>query len=340
MKKRIFYLIGLICICFLAKGEATEKEIIKLGAPLVTEGSAWGKNFEQMNAELIKKSNGQLLFQFHFGSGDEKEMIALLKNNQYDALSLTTVGLGQILPEMNLLQLPMLFSTYDELYYVLDRITPKFSEPFEKKGFVFLGWAAYGFVYPFSKEPIKTQTDLQRTRFWAWDVDPIAKSFASASGRDPILLPIQNVLPSLRNGDIQAIVSSPLACIALQWYTQIKFMTDLRISVGMGATILDKKCFDRLSNEHKLLLREITQKYHQKLINTIREKNEESIDVLKEQQIEVISVPHREKMKWIQVAQQVQNQFAGKLYRKELLDEVRHLLETYRNKKITNSISR
>ena len=330
MKNWSFYFITLFVIGVVTEGKAANKEIIKLGAPLVTEASTWGEIFNHMNAELIEESKGSIRFQFFFGIGDEKGLIELLKNKQFDAVSLTAIGIGQILHEINILQLPMMFSTYDELDHVRDKVTRKFSDKLEKKGYVFLGWGDYGFVYLFSKEPIKTQTDLQRTQPWVWDIDPIGKAFAIASGRDPILLPIQSVLISLRKGDVQTVYSSPLACIVLQWHTQIKYMTSLPLSAGVGATIIDKGRFDRLSVEHKHLLKEITKKYHKLLVSRVQRENEKAIGVLQEQGIKVVSVPNQEELKWLQVAEQVQNQFTGKLYSKELLDEVRHLVGEYR----------
>jgi TRAP-type C4-dicarboxylate transport system substrate-binding protein len=106
-------------------------------------------------------------------------------------------------------------------------------------------------------------------------------------------------------------------------------MSDLRLAAGIGATIISKKQYDKLPDEHKDLLREITRKYHEQLANTVREKNEESIGVLREEGIEVIHVPLVERERWSGVARQVQDQFAGRLYPRELLDEVRNLLNEY-----------
>ncbi len=332
MRKNALFLLCVISGCMLLHGIATCEVIMKLGAPLVTESSSWGKYFKQMNAELIEQSEGQLRFQFYFGGGDEKGSIDRLKNNQYDAVALTVVGLEEILPELSVFQLPMLFTSYEELDYVKDKLTQRFSQRFNEAGYVLLGWGDYGFIYLFSSGPIRTQTDLQRTKFWIWDLDAIAKSFAAKSGGRPVLLPIQNVLASLEAGDIQTVPSSPLACIALQWHPHVKFMTDLQLLAGVGATIIDKARYDRLPEKHQDLLRRVAEDYHRKLSDRIREENERSIDVLKEQGIAVISVPQRERLKWAQVAEQVQDQFVGILYSRELLDEVKDLLEEYRKK--------
>jgi len=340
MNKWIFFLITLIIICIIVApilkvasrtGKATGKEIIKLGT-LAPKESDWGKMLNRMNAALIRESGGQLQFKLYFGFGEED----LIK--RCDAVSLTATGLGRVLPASFIFQLPMLFSTYEELDCVRSELTPEFSKMFDAEGYVLLGWGDLGFIYLFSKKTIKTQTDLKETRFWAWDIDRITQKFASESGKNPVTLPIRSVLLALKNGDIQTVYTSPYACIVLQWHTEVKYMSNLRLAAGVGATIISKKRYDKLSSKHQDLLRKIMQKYHEPLVTTIREKNDESIGVLKEEGIEVIDVLNGEKEKWLQVAKQVQDHFAqdnfaGQLYKKELLDKVRSLLAKYRKDK-------
>ena len=331
MNKWLSLFIILIILCAIVDVKAEDEEMIKLGT-LATETSDWGKIFKQMNAELMEKSDSKLLFRIYFGR-DEKDLADLIKSKQFDAVSASVLGLGQVLPEILVFYLPMLFSTYEELDYVRNGLTEYYAQQFDRKGYKLLGWGDMGFGYLFSKEPVRTQTDLQKTQLWVWDIDPISKAYASASGREPVVLPIQNVLSSLIRGDIQTVYGPPLACIVFQWHTQIKYMTDLRLAVGIGATIMSKSRFDKLSDRHKGLIQEISRRHHERLVKRIRARNEESIDVLKQQGIQIISVPHQERLKWAQIARRVENQFAGQLYSKELLDEVKNLLEAYHKHK-------
>jgi len=313
-----------------ATAQTVDKEIIKWGT-LATEASDWGQVLKQMNADLVKQSGGKLVIRFYFGR-DEQDLVALLKNKQCDAVSLTTVGLGQVLPEIAVLQMPMLFSEYEEWDYVKENLTAEFVKRFDKTGYTFLGWADLGFIYLFSKERIRTQSDLQKSKVWAWTLDPIAQAFASAAGSEPVLLPIESVLTSLRNDEIQTVYTSPLACIVYQWQTQVKYLTDLPLTVGIGAAIMDKGRFERLSKEHRDLLQTLAKKYHEQLVNRIRESNEESLRVLQERGLKIIDVPQMEKRKWRQVLVRVQNRFIGQLYEKDLLDQIRNLVKQYRNK--------
>ncbi|MCH7679553.1 TRAP transporter substrate-binding protein DctP [candidate division KSB1 bacterium] len=313
-----------------ATAQTLDPEIIKWGT-LATEASDWGQVLKQMNAELVKQSGGTLVIRFYFGR-DEQDLVSLLNNKQSDAVSMTTVGLGQVLPEIAVLQMPMLFSEYEEWDYVKENLTAEFVKRFDKAGYTFLGWADLGFIYLFSKERIRTQSDLQKTKVWAWTLDPLAKAIALAAGREPVLLPIESVLSALINGDVQTVYGPPLGCLVYQWHTQVKYMTDLRLNVGIGAAIMDKGRFERLSKEHQDLLLKIAKKYHEQLVDRIRQSNEESLRVLKQRGLQVTSVPHIEERKWRQVFVRIQNQFVGQLYEKDLLDQIRNLVKQYRSK--------
>lgn len=325
MKKLIFFI--LIVFLFTSDYAQMESHTLKFGT-IAIEGSSWGQIYQEMNIELQSKSDDRLKFKFYYGR-DETDLLNMLNNKQLDAISITTVGLGEILSEINIFGLPLLFSSYQELDYVREKLTPMFKQSFSEKGYTFLGWGDHGIIYLFSKTPIRTQTDLQKSRFWVWVHDPISRVFASASGREPTLLPLESVLPSLLNNEIHTVYNSPLSCIVYRWYTQINYLTDLPLAFGVGATILNTPAFDRLSKSDKSLLLEVSQKYHNHLIKKIRQDNEESLNILKKEGIKIVYMPAQEKIKWNRIAVQVQNQFVGQLYDESLLKRLRDLINKF-----------
>ncbi len=334
MKYPLRFLLVVVLVCFFASGKIICQESMRLGT-LATEESDWGIMLKEMNAELIKASDDRLRFALTFAM-EEKRQIDLMRKGQFDAASLTTIGLGQVLKELFIFELPMLIMTYDELDFVRTELTPEFSRKFEELDYILLGWGDLGFTYLFSKKPIRTQTDLKKTRLWACDINPIAEAFAAESGKDPILAPIGNVLSKLKSNEIETVYASPYACLALGWHAHVKYMSDLSLAPGVGATIMRKKRYDSLPERDRKLLLDVSEKHHQQLIQRIRKRNVESIDVLKERSgIEIISIHDKEQQKWNDVALRVQNDFAAKesFFSKELLERVRVLLEEYRGMK-------
>ena len=319
MNRRIFSFIVSLFICFVFTGNIAGQEIITLGI-MAPEGSDWGRVLSEMNRELMERSENQLRFQIYWNQSEKN-----FKN--FDAASLTGCALGRdLISEIFVLQLPMLFSNYAELDCVRSKLTPRFEQGLAEEGYVLLGWAEFGFIHLFSKEPIKTHTDLHGKQVWAWTIDPIGKEFICQSGQEPVVLSIETALDSLRESIIDTVYISPLACIQLGWHTEVRYMADFRLSAGIGATIISQRRYDELSPEHKNILKEVTQEYHRQLIETIREENKKAIDTLEQYGIEVIQVPTVEKKQWDKAATNVQSHFVGDLYEKDLLDEVRKLL--------------
>ncbi|MGD8538740.1 MAG: TRAP transporter substrate-binding protein DctP [Candidatus Aminicenantes bacterium] len=323
-----------VCILFLSVlGNTSDQKPIRLGT-LATEESDWGNSLKAMNAELIKESEGQIKLALTF-SMDEERLIDLMRKGQFDAVSVTGMGLGWVLGELFIFELPMLFSSYEELDYVRRKLTPEFSRRFENINYVLLGWGDLGFTYLFSKQPIRTQSDLKKTRFWVSNLDPVAEAFAIESGEKPTLASVSNVLSMLEQDEIDTVYGPPYGCLALQWYTHLNYMSDLILAPGFAATIINKRKFDTISLSERNLFKRISEKHHRLNREIIRKRNEESIDVLKNEGIEIIPIPLKEKQKWHSVALRVQNQLAaqGRFFDRELLDRVRQLLEEFHEDK-------
>ncbi len=330
MNRQVFSLIALMIIYSLVAGNAAGQEVITLGT-MATEMSDWGRIFIEMNARLMAESRRQLRFQFYWGISEER-LIRSVKSGSLDAVSLTGTGSGNILPEAFIFQLPMLFSGYEQLDYVRDGLTSRFEEKFAEKDYILLGWGDLGFIHLFSTEPIRTQSDLQQTKVWAWDIDSIGKELIAASGISPVLLPIQTVLSSLKSGDVETVYTSPLGCLAFGWQTEVRYMStfpDFHLAAGIGATIMSKDRYDELSEDHKTLLERITREYHEELIQTIRQKNRASLGTLAQNGIEVIQITSAEQAQWKEVAQDVRNGFADVLFPQDLLDAVDNLLQQF-----------
>ena len=123
-------------------------QTIKFGT-LAPEGSPWYKIIRDMAEDWEGATKGKIRFRIYPGgmAGDDPDMVRKMRVGQLHAAALTSDGLIQIAPESRALQIPMMFASYEELDYVMDRITPKFEAAFESKGFKVLHWADAGWVH-------------------------------------------------------------------------------------------------------------------------------------------------------------------------------------------------
>jgi TRAP-type C4-dicarboxylate transport system substrate-binding protein len=328
MKRFLVPVLLALVLAFPAGGSANENFEIKV-ATVAPEGSVWLRVMRQMDAELKKVTNGRVSFRFFGGGvlGDDKTVLEKMRYGQVQAAGFTGVGLGEILPETRVMELPFHFRTYKQVDCVLKELLPEFEKKFIEKGYVLLGWSDQGFVYLYSKKPIRTVADMNSTKPWVWDVDPLAKAIFQAFGIKGVPLSLQDVFTSLQTGLVDTVYISPVAAIALQWYTRVSHMVDFPIADGAGAILLSKDYWDKMPPDLQQALKATTEKYAKRLNAATRSLNDKSTDVLRQKGLTVEAPTDAQIVEFRVKGREAANLLVGKLFSKELLTRVQGLLE-------------
>ncbi|MFO1518254.1 MAG: TRAP transporter substrate-binding protein DctP [bacterium] len=336
LKKSALIAASLLMSLFALKTQAAEHEI-KFSV-LAPEGSTWVNMMKEMDKELQTASGGKLAFKIYAGgvSGDEKDVIRKMRIGQIHAAGLTGVGLGDIVPSVRVLELPMLFKNYQESDYVKSKLQKEFETQFDQKGYVLLGWAEAGFVNIFSNKPIKSKADMAGTKWWAWEGDPLVKAMYETLGIVPTPLALPDVLTSLQTNLIDAVYGPPLGVIALQWFTKTKYMTDLNLANSTGALVMSKAEFAKLPPDLQALLKTTAAKYSGKLIQAIRQDNARSVDTLKKNGIQMVPVAPADKAELEKISLEVRPKLVGKLYSQDLLNRVQGYIDEFRKSHASN----
>ncbi len=285
-----------------------------------------------MARDLKKESSGTLKLKIYPGGikGDELDVLRRMRANRLHASGFSGVGLGVVLPQIRILEAPLLFKNYAEIDHVKARLFDRFSAEFEKKGYVLLGFAEAGFVYFYSKKSLKGPDALKSVKMWAWKGDPVAETFLKTFGIRTYPLHLADVNTGLETGMIDSFYSPPLAAVAFQWTTRVEHILDYPMVNSTGALLINKRSFYRLSTENQELLRAISLKYCSKLVELTRKENKEAMTVLTGSGIQ-IDTPTED-----QVALLTEN--AGKtyeknipaLYSRELFEQVNIILKEFR----------
>ena len=328
----VFLLIfGMLCLPIVS----LSAESIKF-ATLAPKGSTWMNNFEAMGKEIRAKTNGELRLRIYPNGvqGDELDVVRKMRAGLIHAGAMTATGLGEIQEEVLIFQLPRMFKTYAELDHVRDYLHADFEKAFMDAGYVLLGVGDIGYYFIFSNQPIRTITDLQSSsvKMWARTSDKIALEFYENAEIATVPREVTQVLPSLYAGQINTIVASPYVAVALQWYDKFKYMSDLPINVGVGATVITKEKFDQLSPDQQKVLREVAKAYQNDLIQSIRKDNERALDALqKKAGIEVVEFEDESRDAWDAIAVETHNALVGEIYSQAFLDKINALLQKYRD---------
>jgi TRAP-type C4-dicarboxylate transport system substrate-binding protein len=328
-----------LAAALLAAGPARAQDVkyIKF-ATLAPEGSTWMNVMSDLSKDLEKATGGRLKFKFYPGAmaGEDKDVVKKIRIGQLQAAGFTGVGLGEIAPDVRLLDSPWLFRDRKELEHIREKFAPQLDAAVEKGGFVVLGWTDLGSVYIFSKNPISTIEDMRRSRMWVWEGDPIAEAAYQALGVNPIPLSVVDVMQSLQTGMIDAVYGPPHGVVALQWFQRVKNIYPVPMAESTGAVLISKKFFDALPEGERKTLVDLSAKHLKRLNELSDADNDKALLSLQKQGLTLAPRPGADVMRrYEELGRAARRQLAGRLFDAKLLDQVEKELALLRARKTT-----
>ena len=308
--------------------------ILKLGT-LAPEGTAWVKAFRDIGRELEQKTNKQVGLRLFPGGilGDEEDMLRKIKVGQIQGALLTGGGLGLIFKDVKILSIPFLFQDYGDVDAVLKKWEPYFQKGFEENGFKSLGWAEQGFIYLFSKQPIKSAADLRRGKVWIWEDTAMGRAVFKELGVNPIPLSIPDILMALQTGMIDTIYSSPLAAISMQWFTKVSYLTDVPLAYSAGAVVVQKSAFEKIPAAQKGTVEEIFKRNLEPLKESIRGENQKAIQVLTAKGIKLVTPSPADLKEFQAIVIKGIGTLGEDQFSKKTLEEITAFVQTLRKEK-------
>lgn len=291
-------------------------------ASLAPEGSDWDKEFKRTRKEIEEGTAGAVKIRLYPGGvmGDEPAMIRKVRTGQLTGAAVTSVGLAQINKAALALQLPLLFKDTKTLDRARAAMSPTFDKLFEDAGFKRGIWGDVGEAYIFSQKPVAKPADLADSKFWVWSADGVMKETAKAAGVNGVELDVPDVLPSLQTGLIDAFTASPYAAIALQWYTKATHVTNLKLAMAVGASVISLEKWNSLEDDVKAVFDKVLAESQPRLLKRIRRANAKATATLQTKGITVVEP--EDIVAWSSVAMTVKNKLTGKMFSKELMAEI------------------
>jgi TRAP-type C4-dicarboxylate transport system substrate-binding protein len=217
-------------------------------ASLAPDGSVWDRNLRQMGAEWQKASKGAVTLNVFPGGqlGDDSKVVSSLRAGRPEAAALTVVGLSKIDAAFGVFSLPFFFDSYDELYAVIEKMTPALDERLAKNGLTRVAWGNGGWVRIFSREPIRTLADLKRVKLFTSAGEDDMLQWYKDNGFSPVPLAMTDILTGLTTGQIDAMPTTPTAALAFQWYNRTPNMLDLGVAPLVGAVVVSTPVWQRV----------------------------------------------------------------------------------------------
>jgi TRAP-type C4-dicarboxylate transport system substrate-binding protein len=333
MIRRFLFLLALLTL--LPSGEraaAAASRPIKL-ATLVPEGSVWVKELKALAADARTQTGGRVDIRIYPGgiAGDDPDVVRKLRIGQLQAAALSVAGLQNIEPAFGVFAVPRFFASYEELYYVIQQMTPSYTAKLDKQGFVLLGWESAGWVNLFSSKPVHSPEDLKHLKMFVWAGDNKMTQWWKNNGYRPVPLSATDVMTGLTTGMIEALPTTPLYSLSLQWYRSAPYMLDLPMAPLIGATVVTKKAWAELSPADQGVLRDLNKRMQQRLGEAVPPQDKKAIDEMARRGLHVT---HPETVEQSKAWEAAATTFAATMRREivpeDAFDEATRIRDQYR----------
>jgi TRAP-type C4-dicarboxylate transport system substrate-binding protein len=309
-----------------------QQYIIKF-ATIATEGSTWMNVMRDYDAAIRKESGGRLGFKLYAGGvqGEDKDVMRKIRLGQLQSAGITGVGVGEISSKLRIMDAPLLFQNYAEVDNFTQAFGAELDQEFLKNDYVLLGWAEVGFVYVLTNTPVRGVQDMHGVKMWSWEGDAIADAAFKALGISSIPLSVTDVLTSLQTGLINGAYTSPLAAVALQWNTRVKYMMTVPLADASGAVVLAKKKFDTLPADLQEILLHNGKKFMTLLTQKSRDENAAAIQTMKKNGVQMIDVTNPKTLEdFYATGKKARQSLVGKLFDQDFLNRVEKSVSDFR----------
>ena len=264
---------------------------IKLGT-LAPAGSSWHDILKEMAQRWEAASGGQVKLRVYAGGGQgsEGEMVRKLGVNALQALSISNVGMHDVVPDPQVMSVPMLFNDEAEMECAFAAMRPRFEAAMLEKGYLVLQWSRIGAMSLFCNAPFKTPAEMASAKVFAWEGDPKSVDAFRAVGFRPVVLSSTDLVPSLQTGMIDCVTNVPLYVLTTGLHQKANRMMDLPWGFILGATVVRKDAWEKIPADVRPKLQAIAVELGQKVDAEVKRLNVDAITAMKKQGLQVVPV--------------------------------------------------
>lgn len=293
----------LIILSLFLLSATTHAATIKI-ATLSPDGTTWMKKMRGAAKEVATRTDNRVKIKFYPGGvmGNENAILRKMRINQLQGAAVSSGAVVRYYKDASIYSMPFLFNSHKEALYVRSKMDHLILNGLEKGGLISFGLAESGFAYILSNKPIKKVAELRKQKAWIPDSES-ARQAAKAFKFKPIPLPFSDVLAALQTSLINTIASSPIAAIALQWHSQVKYLTEMPLLYGSGMLVISKKAMKKLKGPDQKIVNEIMSSTFKSIDLQNQKDNIAALAALKNQGITFVKPDAKQHLEWKNLAQ-------------------------------------
>ena len=268
----------LLAACFhLSAANAVEIKI----ATLVPNQSQWMQDMRAAGKVVEERTAGRVKLKFYGGGtqGTEDKVLRKIQIGQLHGGTFSPTDFMKRYSDINIYGLPFVFSSWDEMRYVRDKMDAALAAGFEDLNFVTFGFVG-SFSVVLSNEPISNHADMKGKKVWLPQGDTVSYEAMKRLQLSPVALPVTDVLTGLQTGLLDIAAIPPEVAIALQWHTRVKYFTNMPVLFAMSFLAIDKRTFDRLSADDQAILREVLFEVYENIDRNAPIESKNAMDAL------------------------------------------------------------
>lgn len=307
--------------------------VIKLGT-VAPEGSAWHDALLSIRQQWRDISHGEVDLRIYAGGvlGGEAEMVRKVQRHGLDAIAISGSGLPFIDSSVDCLNIPLLFASYEELDYVRNGIAAELEQRLALKHFKVLSWAEGGWIYFFTKTPVRTPDDLRKLRLWTSVGHPQAETLSKALGFQVVPLPETDMLTGLQTGLIEAIDVPPLFALLDRSYQLAKYMTNLQFAPLNAATVISVPAWERIPAGYRPRLLDVVRQAGKALRAEIHRAGDAAIHEMHKRGLQIVDLDEPTLAHWRLEAQKAYPQFGCSIHHPDVFDKVLRLHQEFQSR--------
>lgn len=284
---------------------SNEKEVVKEPEKVVlrisnmyAEETSFGEACDLFKEIVEKESNGSIEVEvFHDGSlGGEKDVIQALRSGSLEMMFSGTAGLGLYVPEIQVFELPYLYSDMNELTITMAHIKEDVGQLTRDKGFELLGFFYDGPRNILSTKPIRSLADMRGLKFRV-PTATLYTEMAKALGAKPVAMSLGEVYTSMETGVIEAMEGSPDSVYRAKYHEVGKYYIEDKHIYQALSIIINTDTWNGLTEEQKNIIQIAVDEASNFQANRVEQINKEATESMRQEGVEIITLESLDEFK-------------------------------------------
>jgi TRAP-type transport system periplasmic protein len=227
---------------FAFAGTAMSADITPRLASVAPEGTPWLESMKRYEAAVEAASGGAIDVQLYPAGqlGDELQSLAQIRRGRIEGGFVSSAALSTIVPELSVIESPFLWSSAEELDYVVDNALFEAMRPlFAEKGLILVDVLEVGWIHLLAAKPLAAPADVKGMKPRAVETKA-SMGFWERLGANPVALPYTDVLSSLQTGLVNGTDNDLVSMFFAGFYKSANNLTLTNHSYNLGALVLSK----------------------------------------------------------------------------------------------------